>query len=1042
MIQHIEWDKIEGGAAGFERLAFQYVAAEHKYSRVKKEWEPTQGSWDKNRDAFTIIIGYQPSGSPFGEKLQEWWMEAKYSNKRVKLPRYRLDATIVSAILYGPVERIIFVTNIDIHSKTMIDIRNVLNKSIGCKEVYFCTKNTLERWLVNRVEDFSTFFPGVDVKNISLESRDILEYVTVYPVGSQHLSYVEPTTTLIAGQEYQAHFTIYSDADETKTLEVQKNAPFKILHDPSLKISRGEQTVCVPFRISNISNDIINYKSQFIKIDGFGKVPFKREINFLKNETMVLRIDNQDKAVESVVSYFECNKTLTPCIVVITGAAASGKTKILLDCVHHRLFREALSLYMSFTDSAHQNLVKILDAALFILLPFLKGEDIDESYIKQIQLKHALDSLLVEMVTYRHDYEELCQRIDKYSNDLKIFPEEAKFSQERVIFIDDLHKLDERGKFFLTRVILECHEKQLPIFFACATQEIFLSSEQYISLKKAMLTNEIPYKISSNDIIYNIKNIFNLNLMVNNEIIEFFYPNLIEFFAFIKYMSVFNNKIETTDDFIIKYISFCRANLTKQYIMDRFTQAFMQNANAEVLCEKIYHSASSQIPQGGEDFSALTILHQYGLIKYNANGMLVPFHDIYYNVFVQRPRSFASKLDFHDELEKLHHAFAFFEHVPSIRNIAKQISKLLNDEKFNSIIYILEQIYTSNRKNLLREMLGDSLYYELYFSYAYAVANQSKIDSGGRLFGKIFLQTKISTNTAVEKICINSLYEIINSKYDGFNYKSAERFFAIFDKKIKSLIEYGKISADLSKCIPHLLARHILVYISSERGECESEEAYERIQNTHDRYGYTKMRIDFAYRYANTLFAKNLDSAKNILADAYERLKEYDKSEKSSKLYYLLDFQMQYVNYISDNNKKNISLIRDKLERLKNNLYNDYRKRSYAMACIYYMNENKREADNYFFMNTVNERNLRPRLRGFFYQTLALHELYSNNYSSAKTALQDSMHLFSSINEYIKIPQHNLSLIQNQGFESATICFYTGGELAHNKYYVDPRCAW
>lgn len=57
-------------------------------------------------------------------------MEAKYSAEATQensiISRYRLDATIVSAILSRNISKIIFVTNLEIASKTIADIRKAL----------------------------------------------------------------------------------------------------------------------------------------------------------------------------------------------------------------------------------------------------------------------------------------------------------------------------------------------------------------------------------------------------------------------------------------------------------------------------------------------------------------------------------------------------------------------------------------------------------------------------------------------------------------------------------------------------------------------------------------------------------------------------------------------------------------------------------------------------------------------------------------------------------------------------------------------------
>jgi len=145
------WSKIKEGYTGFEKLAHCYVS--HNYQSASG-WELTKATRDGNKDAFTIILGFRPDGS----SNEQWWMEAKYSTSVQKLLRYRLDATIVSAILNDRISRIIFVTNILISPKTIIDIRMALQKAVGCKEVLFASKYTLEYWLSKNPNVVREFF--------------------------------------------------------------------------------------------------------------------------------------------------------------------------------------------------------------------------------------------------------------------------------------------------------------------------------------------------------------------------------------------------------------------------------------------------------------------------------------------------------------------------------------------------------------------------------------------------------------------------------------------------------------------------------------------------------------------------------------------------------------------------------------------------------------------------------------------------------------------------------------------------------------------
>lgn len=146
----VDWKNIKDGFRTFEELAYTYVQEKYPNSTWKKTGETRDG----NKDAVALVFGYQP----YPDKEEQWWMEAKYSTESLIISRYKLDATIVSAILNGSVSRIFFVTNILISTKTIMDIRTALYNALNCRDIIFCTRYTLEHWLANNNRIYHKFF--------------------------------------------------------------------------------------------------------------------------------------------------------------------------------------------------------------------------------------------------------------------------------------------------------------------------------------------------------------------------------------------------------------------------------------------------------------------------------------------------------------------------------------------------------------------------------------------------------------------------------------------------------------------------------------------------------------------------------------------------------------------------------------------------------------------------------------------------------------------------------------------------------------------
>ena len=158
----INWKNIKNGYKGFEALAVKYVQTEYD-----SRFLHTKDTRDGNKDAvledeiYTIILGYQSTDN----SIEEWWMEAKYTESKSVLPRYRLDATLVSAILKGNVTRIFFVTNTNISSQVVNDIRQAIIGTTICKEVNFCMRNTLEYWLYQNTDILRDFFQSIIIRS-------------------------------------------------------------------------------------------------------------------------------------------------------------------------------------------------------------------------------------------------------------------------------------------------------------------------------------------------------------------------------------------------------------------------------------------------------------------------------------------------------------------------------------------------------------------------------------------------------------------------------------------------------------------------------------------------------------------------------------------------------------------------------------------------------------------------------------------------------------------------------------------------------------
>jgi len=135
-------------------------------------------------------------------------MEAKYSTERVKLTRYRLDATVVSALLKGNVEKVIFITNIYIDAKVMLDVRNALLQTKMCREVVFYTGDSLEYWLYQNPDIYQKYFLSNNIETNALYKRELITITERAKFYTTHGAFKESMYELIEGNEYNLCFSM------------------------------------------------------------------------------------------------------------------------------------------------------------------------------------------------------------------------------------------------------------------------------------------------------------------------------------------------------------------------------------------------------------------------------------------------------------------------------------------------------------------------------------------------------------------------------------------------------------------------------------------------------------------------------------------------------------------------------------------------------------------------------------------------------------------------------------------------------------------
>jgi len=356
-------------------------------------------------------------------------------------------------------------------------------------------------------------------------------------------------------------------------------------------------------------------------------------------------------------------------------------------------------------------------------------------------------------------------------------------------------------------------------------------------------------------------------------------------------------------------------------------------------------------------------------------------------------------------------------------------------------MYILEDTFENMDLTEICQWMGKDIFYTLYLLYAQVATHLSTKQRSGRfLFEKIREETRGSTCLPLLDVNDNATWEVLNSSYEWLEYKESEILINELLHLIKRLQKYGKRDPDIFKCIRYHDAMVIKTLIDSDMEKAGiHDEFLMRLKKMREN-NFDYRAKSFQVRYTQTLLQRSPNIALELLQKSMNDIySEHGQEDKyylwSGMCYYFM--QMVY--------KKNFSAIDQVImlhEKMKKNFYNDYRKKILALANFYFSQRELEVGKKYLFSDIYVERALRPRQKGFYYSTVALHESIVGEYDEAIAALNISADIFSHLPSYLKIIKHNLSLLKAGNFNVEKIEFCCGEHMSKDTFYIDPRCIW
>jgi hypothetical protein len=997
----------------FEDLAIKFI----RNITNKQGWEKTPWQGDRNHDGYIIIGCYKDNP----KSIEEWWFEAKfsYNNKKKNISRYKLDATIVSAILSNAnLSQVFFITNFDIEPNIITDISFALNKAINCNKVQFFTRDFLEYWLLEHNEILEEFFSFTQEEISSLKKKS--HYFVSSPseiITTNNILFSEPCYSLYLNKRYCARFCISTTKKNSLIIIPDNNIVIDTIFPNS--IEAGATPISVYFHFKNKPTN-----QNIFSLFTVNNVPIfpNQRITVLDNDTINLIVSSQIRIKEEIIKILkEYEKT----VVYITGKSGTGKTYLLEKIAENS---KELMYFCTFSNDEIDNIKRIFLLVLFIIFPYINPKEIDLLFLSKLKNHNHLNiiSALYDLMKKIHSNKS--QQVKKSAKNFTYeFP--SNINKKFIIFLDDVHKIYGNDMEFLNHILHSVYKTKINIIFIMCGQENMISEEsvflQHIDFRR--FDCEITFKDVVENLEYFLPNVHKFQI---ENIVKKLLPNVIILKEYIKYVFFQKQSIKTFEDFMLSYSSFINSGQVDKSIVKKFQESHSIEERG-ILLNQIYYSKNG-IAYESKFRKYVDFFLSLQLVKISQNTITY-IHDthrsLYLNHYKKIPSSHPQTLE-----ESYQDILLNGDNFDKIRETAKRVNELRHTN-FSTILYILEPIFRSAKNERLQNILENKLYFDLYFTYAYACVNQSIFETGLNAFKMLYDSIQIQDDTEYKNIKIQTLYEIINLYFVESHYDKAMEYYNLLENYFQKLI----ISKyDTSQEILFLfLAKHIKIYISTANYE-DTEKQFLEIRKFHLNIQKSNHHyIEFTRRYADYLMHSNIEKAYKYAKEAYNMY--FETGNQDEKLKLLLKFQNIYVDIVKNNQFTYLNELENITNQYKEFLYNNYLRSSYGVALLFYAIRQKDKGNKYFSINMLSRRYISIRDNGFRYQTIAMYYLNEKNPKRAIKALKTSLYYFKNIPSYAHIIEHNIEVIERENFDFNRIKFCVLPDLDENFYYIDPR---
>lgn len=989
------------GGKNFEAIAFEFIQSEFpEYS-----WTRTQQTHDGNKDAIAVVTMFSIKDS-----FEEMWMEAKYSKDNIRMSRYTIDRTIVSAIVSGKVHRIIFVTNMQVSVKVREEVSKALSlDGIKCHQTLFRTKYDLEVWLTNTEKGrkvFQQYFEGLNVIDYQYKGLQVLGEMTFYEKEMNDYLYVEPVHILETQKPYTVCARIYSPCETTISINSANAQNILLIDNQNIHVGEGISDIrfcltfqsCVqpPFTLFLASTAMTTKYIELMPVKETPQYRFKTQ-----SQETVLR--------DLVSSYNEYTKLMTSKLFCIAGHEGMGKTYLLKQFLEEKALRNQFVLYYQFKYSPEENCRDLIELYLRLFYAYATIE----SFPKSISLIETCN----EAITYVEEraYEQIASWMRNTAK-YQLLP--FSFCNNRIIILDNTELLTEDQKIFLHNLL-----------------SAIISSSSHSFL---VVSGRLPFMgIKAHWLKFSFEDLANNISQSQLELLPARMSFLSNVINSISSLSLFWDMVQKSTDFndFAHFVKMKTLEKVASLRIEKYIDTHDNHSKTKDLLILIYMLRSG-LPYNTlmiEDTNSISELLNNNMIREGYNGY-EPISSFFCECFRRTVIVIDNSSDVFlrysailspDELLRI--KLSGSTRSQYILEADSRSEVLMQNFDYQTIVYLLEPLFSE-----FSEMQSDDVtWHHLQFKYIYAKAN---IDSEYHIVNEFLSfshKLEHSNKSADLYLRIYALSEVC-----CFQFEEADIQEALYTaSEVESLVGHcHEVPQRVQEALWLCQATRILALCAVDKikeADLLLDEA-KKIWTEHD-YAVTQLR------YARYLFHTDLNKARALLEKSLPVLaanKDY-KWEPAGR------FLLGFLDYLSGNKET----IQNQVETIKREFsqYASLHRSNLRLIAALKLVENHSEYDTKKeFRELWDEYTLLSETRfkkeqGQDDMIEGAYEYLWGNHDGMKQKMEAALLIFDQFGKsYKEIVQHNYSLREDIPYKRVE--FYSDhSPMADDCYYLNPR---